>query len=100
MLRAVLASKPVNEGIRGFGPQVWNLEIVAEHVVTIELDQRVEIKDRLQTCKYDNHEDDIVNECMVVGDAPDNGAQTPEDELEIASRKCHPHPLPLRREHP
>jgi hypothetical protein len=96
----VFSADPTPEGSHRLDAQIGNLQIVAQHVVTVELDQGIEIEKCLQPGENDHDQSDLVDQRIGIRDPPHDGAQTPYNQLKISSGKCHPHPLTLRGKHP
>src|SRR5215831_1869624 len=100
MRQPVCSRDPIPKRPKCFRAEVRNLQIVTEYVVVIELNKRIEIDERLQTGKHHNHQDDLIDECVGIGDPPDGRANAPYHELDVAVCKGHPYSLPLRWKHP
>ena len=84
----------------GPASQVRDLEIVAQKVIAIEPDQRIEVKEGLDTGGGHHHQSHEIGPRLRIGQAPGQGGQSPDKELEISSGERHPKPLGLLREQP
>ena len=80
--------------------QVRHVEQVAQQIIPVQLDQRVEVQQRFDS--RDGHDSDgpKVEPGLPIGQAPDQHRAGPEEEFKIRSGKADPKPLRLLRKQP
>ena len=91
------ASPQVSEGS---SPQVRHVEPVAQQVIAVEFDERIEIELGLDSRSHHDHQRQVVECRGWIGHAPNQCRQRPQKQLEIRARSRHPKPLGLLREQP
>ena len=73
--------------------QIGHVEVIAQQVVPIELEQRAQVQERLEPRTGHDDQSYVVDHRVRLGETPRQYGQGPEEQLEIRSREAHPQPL-------
>src|SRR5439155_24688437 len=76
------------------------LQIVAQQILAIQLDQRVEVETRLDPRRAHHDQRQVVAPSLPVRHTPRQGRQCPKKELEVRSRNADPQPRRSLRKQP
>ena len=80
--------------------QVRRVEGIAQQVVTVKLEERVQVEERLDPRSRHHQVPDRVDRGAALGDPPRQGGERPQDQLEPGSGRGHREPLVLLGEQP
>jgi hypothetical protein len=80
--------------------QVWDLQPITEQIVPVQLDERVQVEQRLDARRGHDHQRKIIDDRPWLGQPPGQGRQRPDEYFEIGPRKSDPQPPRFLREKP
>ena len=84
----------------GAASQVGDLQVVAQHVIAIELDERVQVQEAPQACHRRDEQGGRMNPRSRIRGAPGEHRERPHHELHVQSRETHEQPFRAFGEEP
>ena len=86
--------------MEGVFSEVGNLEVIAQKVITVEFDERVEVEQRLDAERGRYHQGEIIRERGGVSEPPEERGQRPTENFEPRAGQRHQQPLVFLRKQP